>query len=93
MLLDLPKPPHDVTTEEGKRAVFLKALKYCTFRENTRVRQADSKRCGEIVDIARELDKISWNTRGIPLFITVKWDDGATTLHNPYQLTYKRVRK
>lgn len=92
VLLDLPEPPFNPGTEEGKRAIFLKTLKYNRYQENTRVRLPGTRMCGTVIEIIQDISKIKWSERGVPLFIVVQWDNKQTEYHNPFQLTYKRAK-
>lgn len=92
ILIESSAAPADISTEEGKHAIFLRSLKGCVFKPGQRVRRHGTPNKGRISTINFSFKDVMWCDFGQPLYIEVEWDDGTKTMCNPSSLTLKRAK-
>lgn len=68
-----------------KDLVLDRALKNCFYRVGSRVKIRGTSKRGEILEIIKDRDRISW-VRNRPNYIKVKFDSGEIALLNPCQI-------
>lgn len=77
-----PKDP------EFKSLVFERSLKKCTFKENQWVKIKGTSKRGRIIEVIKELDKVTW-TNNRPYYLVLEMTDKSQVVANPAQLKGK----